>query len=331
MTGAAHRPTRRGDPLGLLIGVDDGLLQGVPGAPPARGIDGPRITLVDARGGYAVAAGSEGVWLHAARRWRQVWSGDVRAAQIGGQLGHETLYVGTADGRLLCSSNDGESWTEIGGTTDLWRHGGGLSGALRATATGSSPAVTGVAEIVGGLAVAFDGGGAWFTPNGGGTWLRRDEGIDPRVHRLYRHPDITERLYVTTASGLYRSTDQGHTWLQSLKDLDRSWGGNLAVLPGPTDTLVLSLARATPTSEGAAGALFRSVNAGLTWSRVLLSGSHGEEDEWERVPAVVSPHEWDDVAFVAAGDGVFASHDRGRTWTSLGAGLPPANALAVSV
>ncbi|MGE3857482.1 MAG: WD40/YVTN/BNR-like repeat-containing protein [Dehalococcoidia bacterium] len=326
-------PARRHEPLGLLLGTDDGLLQVVPGAAPERGIDGPRIVSVDAREGLAAAAGPDGVWVHVATagggRWRQVWQGDARLVQIEG----DTIYLGTGDGRILLSEDEGFGWTPLYGTRELFGHGWGG----RDLSAGLHPAVTGVAEVrtaarngvpaTGGIVVAFDGGGAWFTPNLGGSWLRRGEGLDGHIHRLYRHPDLPTRLYATTDTGLYRSTDEGHTWVQSLKDLDRSWGGSLAVLPGPTDTLVLSLARGR---EGA-GALFRSVNAGLTWSRVLLGPAGREADEWPAAPAVVCPREFEDVTFVAAGTSLYASHDAGRSWTPLADALPLAHCLAASL
>lgn len=335
-----RRPAaRRHEPLGLLLGTADGLLQVVPGAAPERGIDGPRITSVDAREGLAVAGGPDGVWVHVASvgvaRWRQAWQGHARLVQIEG----ETVYLGTGDGRILTSEDDGLNWTPLYGTRELFAYGGSPRPAGHASTW--PPPVSGVAEVrtparsgvpsAGGIVVAFDGGGAWFTPNLGGSWLNRGgaggEGLDPQVHRLYRHPDLPDRLYATTASGLYRSTDEGHTWLRALKDLDRSWGGSLAVLPGPTDTLVLSLAK----GEDGPGALFRSVNAGLTWARVLLGPAGREADEWARPPAVVRPREFEDVTFVAAGDTLYASHDAGRTWTPLADALPEALCLAASL
>ena len=71
----------------------------------------------------------------------------------------------------------------------------------------------------------------------------------------------------------------------------------------------------------------RSLVDALIAARILL----GDEDEWERTPAVVNPHEWEDVIFVAAGARLFASHDRGGTWMQMADGLPAANAIAASV
>ena len=330
---------RKYPPLGILLATDHGLVECIPGARAERGIDGPRFTSVDARGEIAAAAApGEGVWVHNGLRWRQAWQGDARCVEIGAA----TIALGTGDGHVHRSADGGETWHEVRGAAEIVA--GGLLGSGLAHPSGRRLPVTGIAEIPsgvraqttgwtgggsGGLVVAFDGGGVWFTPNDGSTWLRRGDGIDAHVQRLYRHPDITDRLYVTTHSGLYRSADEGHTWLQSLKDLDRSWGGSLAVLPGPTDALVLSLARRASDDggPGAEGALFRTMNAGLTWQRILLDG----EDEWERTPAVVRPHDLQDVAFVAAGARLYASHDRGRQWTALADDLPPANAIAASV
>jgi len=56
-----------------------------------------------------------------------------------------------------------------------------------------------------------------------------------------------------------------------------------------------------------------------------------DEDEWDRVPCVVRPWDWEDLVFIAAGDKIFASHDRGRSWIGLMSGLPVANAITASV
>ena len=324
---------RKYPPLGILLATDDGLVECIPGARAEPAIEGYRFTSVDARGEIAAAAApGEGVWVHNGLRWRQAWHGDARCVE----LGAAAMYIGTGDGHVLRSTDEGETWDEVRGTSEIV--GTGLLGSGLAHPSAKRLPVTGIAEIpstsrdasrgAGALVVAFDGGGTWLTPNDGSTWLRRGEGIDAHVQRLYRHPDITDRLYVTTHTGLYRSTDEGHTWLQSLKDLDRSWGGSLAVLPGATDSLVLSLARrGDERGIGCEGALFRTMNAGLRWQRILLDG----EDEWARVPAVVRPHDLQDVAFVAAGTSLYASHDRGREWTALAEDLPTANAIAASV
>ena len=315
-------PATRREPLGILLATDEGLVECVPGARTTRGIEGRRFTSVDARDDVAVAGapGADGgVWLHAGGHWQQVWTGDARSLHVGKLTrGEGMIYLGTGDGHLLRSTDRGATWIETPGVTTL-RHDGAVL-PLRAVL----PTVAGVAEVTGGTVMAFNGGGMWFRDDATDTWFHRSEGLDQHVHRFYRHPDLDHRFYATTDTGIYRTSDQGNNWVQSITDLDRGWGGSLAVFPGPRDTLLLSLARSAP---GVEGALYRSTDGGVHWSRVLLA----DEDEWERTPAVVHPHEWEDVIFVAAGPRLFASHDRGATWMQMADGLPPANAIAASV
>jgi hypothetical protein len=46
---------------------------------------------------------------------------------------------------------------------------------------------------------------------------------------------------------------------------------------------------------------------------------------------VTRPWDWQDVAFIAAGEKLWASHDRGKNWIELGDGLPVANSISASL
>ena len=119
---------------------------------------------------------------------------------------------------------------------------------------------------------------------------------------------------MSTASGFHRTEDGGVTWVQSISGLDRGWAGDLAVMPGAPDALVLACARREPGEEAA---LFRSANGGLTWTRSMLDG----EDEWEQLPLLARLSDSDDTLFTAAGDKLWGSHDAGRSWVMLADGL----------
>lgn len=308
---------RRHDPLGVILAVDDGLLQVTPGTAPECVVSGPAFTAVDYRDGVGIAAApGAGVWVHAGRRWQPVWEGDARSvsATAGG-----ALYIGAGDSRLWRSDDRGSTWQELEGVLNVIRHGN-----LAPASRHERAYVAAVVAVRDGFVVGIAGGGAWHSRDGGKSWLRRTHGLDPQVHALYVHPEHLDRLFATTASGIFRSDDEGSSWLQSLSGLDRAWGGTLAVLPGAPDTLVLAAARSAPGREGA---LFRSPNGGVSWSRLLLDG----EDEWERIPVVVRPWDWEDLVFVAGGGRLWASHDRGKQWMALASGLPVANAIAASI
>lgn len=307
---------RKYDPLGVVLATDEGLLHVEPGRPPVVAVAGHRFERVDFRDGLGLASvPGEGVWAFRGKRWELGWEGDPRSVAV---TAAGDLFVGAADGRLHQSKDKGASWTTVDGVQNV------IKLNRFAPPAGVTPYVAGACEVVDGVVIAIVGGGCWHTRDGGASWMRRNDGLDPKVHRLWVHPERRDRLFATSPSGIYRSEDEGYTWTQSIGGLDRSWGGTLAVLPGTPDTLVYSAARRAP---GVEAAVFRSANGGVTWQRVMLD----DEDEWDRVPCVVRPFDWDNLVFVAAGSRLWASHDRGKNWLALQEGLPAANDITAAL
>lgn len=299
--------------LGILLGMDDGLLHLIPGTDPERGIQGPRITAVDYRDGLGIAADDAGVWVHAGKRWEQCWEGQpssVRVAPDG------RLFVGTAPAGLFVSEDRGATWNEWAGLRNVTKHNN-----FPSPPGHKAPYTAGVAFPKEGVLIGIAGGGCWHTRDEGASWLRRSDGLDAQLHALGEHPEQRDRVFATSASGFYRSDDGGFSWVQSLGGLDRSWGGTFAIVPGTPDSMIFAVARHAP---GQDGALFRSPNGGVTWARIMLD----EDDEWERIPVVTRLWDSEDTLFAAAGDKVWGSHDGGRNWMPLAEGLPVASAIA---
>ena len=317
--------------LGILLAVDDGALQVIPGQEPVRAIEGPRMTRADYRSDLAIAvAPGEGACVYDDETWTQAWSGDASFGRVGPD---GALWVGTHGARLHRSEDRGASWQEIEGLQNVVKH-----RRIAAPPGYKEPYIAGVLFPKEGMLVGIAGGATWFTRDGGGTWLERSDGLDPMLHRLQEHPEQADRLFATAGSGIYRSDDGGFSWVQSLGGLDRSWGGSIAVLPGTPDVLLLGAARHAPGTEGA---LFRSPNGGVTWSRIMLAGAPagapsesdrgaGTGDESPRIPCVTRLWDSEDTAFASAGDKLWASHDTGRNWMPLASDLPPANAIAAA-
>jgi len=318
--------------LGILIAVDDGLLQVVPGQEATRAIDGPRMTGVDYRADLGIAVAPDGgAWVHDDEQWTQSWEGD---ASFGRVTPDGALLVGTHGAQLHRSDDRGATWQEVDGLQNVVKH-----RKMIAPAGYKQAYVAGVLFPKDGMLIGIAGGGTWYTRDGGGSWLQRSDGLDHMLHALEQHPEQVDRLFASADSGIYRSDDGGYSWVQSLGGLDRSWGGSIAVLPGTPDVLLLAVARHAPGEEGA---LFRSPNGGVTWARIMLEpeavGSPSESDrgagggdEWPRIPCVTRVWDSEDMAFAAAGDKVFASHDTGRNWMPLATDLPTANAIAAAL
>jgi photosystem II stability/assembly factor-like uncharacterized protein len=314
--------------LGILLAVDDGLLQIIPGMDAERAIDGPRITTADYRDGLAVAAApGEGVWVHDDGIWEQRWTGDPSSVRVGRD---GAIWVGTHGAQLHVSRDRGATWEEMEGLQNILRH-----RRINIPTGHKTPHIAGVVFPKEGALIGIAGAGIWHTRDSGRSWLQRSEGLDPMLHQLQEHPEQANRLFATADSGVYRSDDGGYSWVQSLGGLDRSWGGSIAVLPGTPDVLLLTVARHAP---GLEGAIFRSPNGGVTWTRLMLgdppgaasqSGAGG--DEWERIPCLTRLWDTEDTAFASAGDTVWASHDKGKHWMPLATGLPPANAIVAAL
>jgi photosystem II stability/assembly factor-like uncharacterized protein len=303
--------------LGILLGVDDGILELLPGADPERAFTSGRVTSLDYRDGVAIAGvPGEGAWVHDGKRWQRRLDGDVRTVRVGPD---GRLFAGTEPPDVHVSTDRGATWEELHSLTFVWKH-----NQFPAPAGHRSPPLSAIAFPRDGVLVGIGGGGVWHSHDGGKSWLRRGEGLDPTVHAVLEHPEERDRMFASTDSGFFRSEDAGFSWVQSLGGLDRSWGCTFAIVPAAPDRLILSVARRAP---GVDGAIFRSANGGLTWQRVML----GDEDEWEIAPTVTRVWDSEDTLFVAAGDKVWGSHDGGRAWHPLADGLPQAYALAAAL
>ena len=325
--------------LGILIGTERGLYRLLPGEPVRCLIADIEVATIDAHDGAAlVAAAGRGVWLHEGddpEDWRQIWEGDARSARIDAD---GSLYVGAAPPGLLRSEDGGATWEASTSLESVVRY-------QRTRTSNTSSAVanwalTAIAFPTDGVLAGVSGAGLWLSADRGRSWMPRSEGIDPTVTSLYEHPEHRDRIYATTRSGLYRSSDGGYTWLQSLTGLDRSAAMSLSVLSGAAggpsstgwpraDALVLSAARK---ASGERGALFRSIDGGMRWTRLLV----GDEDEWPVAPTVTRLGGSLDTTFVLAGGRIWASHNRGADWRPLTDGadaarLPPTRVLAVAL
>ncbi len=305
--------------LGLLIGTPEGLIEVIPGDAPHRRIDGA-VTTIDYRDGLAIAGGPDlGAWLHTGTAWTRT-AADVTAPADGRstplvrcvRVGADgALYLGLEPAGLLVSRDRGDSWTALEGIPALLKH----ERAIKTPSGASAPYVAGVVFPDEGLVAGVAGAGAWGSRDKGQTWMRRSDGLDPLVRRMWDHPERGDRLYASTDSGFFRSDDGGFSWVQSLRGLDRSRSWDMAVIPATPDRIILSVSRH---AGGEEGALFRSINAGLSWERMAL----GDRDEFARAPLVTRVWDSEDTLFALADGVAWGSHDGGRTWMSLAKGLP---------
>lgn len=189
--------------------------------------------------------------------------------------------------------------------------------------------------------VAVGSGGLWRTENAGTTWtpIFDDQdcystgcvSIDPN------NPDIIwlgtgENVggrHVSFGCGIYRSADGGKSW----KNMGLKNSEHLSkIIVHPDNSDVVWVASQGPLwSPGGERGVYKTINAGKTWKRVL------GDDEWKGAtdlvidpqdPRILYAASWERHRTVAAylgggpGTGLYKSTDGGENWVELKNGLP---------
>ena len=185
-------------------------------------------------------------------------------------------------------------------------------------------------------------GGVWKTDDSGRTWRpifdSAPTGSIGDIGVSWSNPEI---LYVGTGEGLHRpdlgvgdgifkSTDGGQSWKHvGLGDVQQV--GRLVVHPtDPNIVFVAGLGH--PYGPNTERGIFRTINGGTTWERVLFVNENtgGVQVEFDpRDPNTVygslwehREGPWENASFAGSNSGLYKSTDGGTTWTQLKGGLP---------
>jgi photosystem II stability/assembly factor-like uncharacterized protein len=254
-----------------------------------------------------------------------------------------TLYTGGDPGVLFESHDGGARWEINAG---LWEQpsrphwqpgGGGLCLHSICTWPGDPDK----------LAVAVSAAGMWLTEDGGRTWRRGNEGLNPRylpdealrdenasrcVHHVERAPRQPGRMFMQFHGGVYRSDDAGESWIDiGGGGLPSDFGFPLTVDPADPDSayvipLVADMDRVTP--EGRVR-VYETRDGGANWA----ARGDGLPAEYAYLTVLRQ-------AFSRAGEGgqlelyfgatsgdLFGSGDAGATWSTVATRLPPVFSL----
>ena len=199
------------------------------------------------------------------------------------------LWAGVEPASLFKSYDGGDSWEMVPGISNheharKWSPGNG--GLCMHTIIRDGNRVH----------LGISTGGHYLSEDGGETFTPANTGVgagfqpDPYpeygqcVHKIVRHDDAPERLYMQNHGGwanwtgpggprpdigVLRSDDHGHTWRSIAKGLPSDFGFPIVVHPHDPDTVyVMPLEPMTRTCPGGAPAVWRSENGGDSWSRI---------------------------------------------------------------
>ena len=196
------------------------------------------------------------------------------------------------------------------------------------------------------LLVAFASGGLWRTDNRGGSWtplFDRESSItigdvavaDAEGQVLYVGTGENNSSRTSYAgTGVFKTTDGGKTWTNLGLHDSHHIGRIIVDRAHPEVVYVAALGHLY--TENAERGLYKSVDAGRTWERVLFVDERtGAIDVVQHPtrPAVLYAATWERARTAAnflesgPGSGIWRSTDSGRTWSRLAGGLPSGAAV----
>ena len=189
--------------------------------------------------------------------------------------------------------------------------------------------------------VAVGSGGVWKTENSGTTWQSIFDGQDSySIGCLRVDPNNPNTVWVGTGEnvggrhvgygdGVYRSLDGGQSWKNmGLKESEHIG----TILVDPRDSKVIYVASQGPLwSGGGERGLFKSIDGGETWEKILGGGEYTGVNEVVMDPSnpdilyAATHQRFRTVAALINGGPETAIHkstDAGATWRKLESGLP---------
>jgi len=253
------------------------------------------------------------------------------------------LWCGTIPGGLFRSEDRGESWTLV---ESLWFHpsrkkwfGGGAdaAGIHSICVDPRDPRTVVVAVSCGGVWRSRDAGATWENTAGGmrAAYMPPDRAFDPDIqdpHALVQCRAAPHVFWAQHHNGIFRSTDDMATWTEIPAAGPSTFGFAVAVDPEDPETAWFVPAQkdeqripvdgrlvVTRTRDG--GATFETLSAGLPDHfafdlvyRHALALGRGADGATA-------------LAFGSTTGNVFASADRGQTWSVVSHHLPPVHAV----
>ncbi len=249
--------------------------------------------------------------------------------------GGSTVYLGSANGGVLKSTDSGVSWAPVSDRYSFFS-----IGALAIHPADPAIVYCGTGEANGSVD-SYDGNGLWRTTNGGLSWQSLGLASTGRIATVAIDPANASHLLVAAMGrqfstgpdrGLYRSLDGGVTWAKTLFVNDSTGVCDVVFNPQHPETVFAAtwerVRRYTyRRAFGPGCGVWRSVNGGASWTR-LAGGLPGPSDNVGRIALAVAPSRPSTVYAQVitgvssgyVGEGLYRTTDGGSTWVRRDAG-----------
>ncbi|MCC7265673.1 MAG: hypothetical protein IT369_24460 [Candidatus Latescibacteria bacterium] len=282
------------------------LVEGHEGAPPALVFSSSESITALEEGWQvsAVAAGGE-IALLEGRQVRWLAAGIAEPIESLLLVGEEPLrlLVGTEGPHLYRLADEGRPACRLESFAELeCRH-------KWHTPWGGPPAVRSLARRGDWLYADIHVGSIVRSPDRGCSWEPVQPGINEDVHQVATSAVLEERLYANTAEAVYISEDRGRSWIHRDQGLATQYGRAIAVHPRDPDCLLASVSRGP--GEEVEGRLYRSDDAGRTWTQVREGFPEITRANIDTFQVIFSTG---GTAWAAVEDTLYRSADRGVNW-----------------
>lgn len=251
--------------------------------------------------------------------------GGRSAAVAGSYVNNNTFYFGATGGGLWKTTDGGSNWKNLSDKKI-----GGNIGAIAVAPSDENILYVGEGENTMRGNVAEGLGGMWRSNDGGKTFTNIGLKEGRHIIRVVVHPRDPNTVWAAVVGhlfgpnperGVYKTTDGGKTWKQTLFVNNQTGCSDLVMEPGNPSVLYAGMWRVQRTphsmeSGGEGSGLYKSTDGGDTW--VNISQNKGlPKGVWGIVGVAVAPSNTDKLYAIIenAAGGMFVSNDAGATWT----------------
>lgn len=237
-----------------------------------------------------------------------------------------TWYVAIGSGGVWKTENAGTTWTSL-----FDGQGSYSIGALGSDPSDPSRIWVGTGENHGGRHNGF-GDGIYKSDDGGKTWEKKGLEASEHISKIIVHPADSDTIWVASQGplwspggerGVFKSTDGGETWTNTLSSGDYTGATDLVIDPRNPDRLYAAMWQhhrtvAAYVGGGPESGLWTSEDGGETWRELktgLPKGNMG------KIGLAISPIQ-PDVLYAAIEldlreGGVWKSTNRGASWNKM--------------
>lgn len=251
-----------------------------------------------------------------------------RSVATSGVLGDiHTYYMGTTGGGLWKTEDMGITWTNI---SDGFFKTGSV-GAIAVSESDPNIVYVGMGEHAIRGVMTHHGDGMYKSTDAGKTWKKIGLDLSQHIARVVIHPKNPDIVYVavqgalyspSTERGIYKSIDGGMSWNKTLYIDDKTGCAELSMDMNNPSILYAAMWEhgRQPwkiTSGGPGSGLYKSVDHGVTWSKI----HEGLPTEMGKMAISICRSNSDKVYALIESDskkeagGLFVSSNGGKSWS----------------